>query len=259
MLAKIIEFGIKKNKINLFIEKPGVKNFTEIKRILKIYNDKKTKIKIKFGFNHKYHESIILANQLIKNNQIGKLMYLRGVYGHGGNKDYRKEWRGKKKYSGGGELIDQGIHLIDLSRFFLGEFNSIKSDLNTFFRNTKVEDNAFLMLKGKKKLAFLHASWTEWKNRLLIEIFGKKGKIEINGKGGSYGIETLTLYKMFKNKEKPLKKIWVFKGNLKSWKNELEEFYKEIKNNKNNSKKNLKNVYENFKIINQIYKKNDHS
>ena len=66
-------------------------------------------------------------------------------------------------------MVDQGIHLIDLSRFFLGEFNSIKFNLNTFLRNTKAEDNVFLMLKSKKKIAFLHASWTEWKNKLLID------------------------------------------------------------------------------------------
>ena len=255
LLFKIAAYGIKKNSINLFIEKPGVKNFSEIKKLIKIYNSiKGKKIAIRFGFNHRFHKSIIFANKLIKQNKIGKLLYLRGIYGHGGKKNYKKEWRGIKRKSGGGQLIDQGIHLIDLSRYFLGNLKAYNKHLDTIYWNTKVEDNVFLTLKKEKKIAFLHASWTEWKNKFYLEIFGKRGKIEIEGKGGSYGKEKLTIYKMKKNKIKPDINIFQFGNEDNSWRTELDLFCKEMKT-KNNSIFHLNNMYENFKIINEIYKK----
>ncbi len=255
LLFKITSFGLKLNKIHLFVEKPGVKNLKEIENLIKIYRSlKKSKISIRFGFNHRFYKSITLAKKLIKGDEIGSLLYLRGVYGHGGKKNYSKEWRGLKNQSGGGQLIDQGIHLIDLSRFFLGKLNVQSSYFDNMFWNTKVEDNIFMTLKYKKKIAFLHASWTEWKNKFYLEIFGKKGKIEISGKGGSYGAEKVTIFKMHKKQIKPNKKIINFSNNDLSWKYELNLFFKDIEKT-NDTFFHLKNLYENFKIINTIYKK----
>ena len=255
LLFRIAAYGLKLNRINLFVEKPGVKNLKEIKNLIKIYqSSKKSKISIKFGFNHRFHKSIIFAKKLIKENEIGSLLYIRGVYGHGGKKNYNKEWRGIKNQSGGGQLIDQGIHLIDLSRYFLGPLKVQGAYFDNMFWNTKVEDNIFMTLKYKKKIAFLHSSWTEWKNKFHLEIFGKKGKIEINGKGGSYGAEKVTIFKMLQSQIKPQKKIINFYNKDLSWKYELNYFFENIKK-KNDSYSHLKNLYENFKIINEIYKK----
>ena len=52
------------------------------------------------------------------------MMFLRGRYGHGGRKGYDREWRANPALSGGGELIDQGVHLIDLAGWFLGDFTT---------------------------------------------------------------------------------------------------------------------------------------
>ena len=117
-------------------------------------------------------------------------MFIRGQYGHGGRKGYDKEWRSKFKLSGGGELIDQGTHLIDLSRCLLGEFKKIQADLKTYFWKMKVEDNCFLTLTNKHgNIAFLQASCTEWKIHLTLKYMEKKGKLQIEGLGGSYGTE----------------------------------------------------------------------
>jgi predicted dehydrogenase len=153
-LSKILLHAYKK-KIHILVEKPGSKNLKEIIKI--ISKVKNTKIKIRVGFNHRYHPSIIKAEEIIKSGIIGKPMYLRARYGHGGRLGYEKEWRAKPSISGGGELIDQGSHLIDLSRLFLGEFNEAKGFINTYFWKMQVEDNAFLTLKTKSnKVAFLH-------------------------------------------------------------------------------------------------------
>jgi predicted dehydrogenase len=183
-------------------------------------------------------------------------MYIRGVYGHGGRKNYHKEWRFNKKLSGGGELIDKGSHLIDLSRLFLGNLKVYSSFLANYFWKTKLEDNCFIALKNdKNNFSFLHSSSTEWKNKFIFEIFCKKGKIEICGLGKSYGNEKLILYKMKKNMGIPKKKEFNF-SKLKtnnSWKIEINEFYESIIKSKH-CYPNLNDVCNNLKIINKIYK-----
>ena len=240
------------SKKHVLVEKPGAISLKKLSKLLNECNKLKHKRLIHVGYNHRYHPSILLAKKLIFQNQIGSLMYLRARYGHGGRKNYNKQWRMNKSISGGGELIDQGSHLIDLSRFFMGNFKKVYPVLRNFFwkNHSNVDDNAFVTLSTKdKKIAFLHCSCTEWKNKFSLEIFGKKGKIEISGLGGSYGKESLTLYKMKKSMGIPSKKIWKFQNNKdNSWKQEINTFFSEIKNNKKSSC-GLEEAYENMKII----------
>ncbi|NMC05889.1 MAG: gfo/Idh/MocA family oxidoreductase, partial [Candidatus Lokiarchaeota archaeon] len=125
-------------------------------------------------------------------------MFIRARYGHGGRIGYDREWRASKDVAGGGELIDQGVHVIDLIRHVTGEeFNAAIGFVETMFWNMEVEDNAFVTLKNNKnQVAQFHVSCTSWKNTFSFEIFCKTGQISINGLGRSYGIETLTFYKM---------------------------------------------------------------
>ena len=199
------------------------------------------------------------AKELIKNKLIGKILYIRAVYGHGGRLNYEKEWRFKKKISGGGELIDKGSHLIDLSRLFLGDLKVISSKLKNYFWKMQLEDNCFLILENKRgSSAFLHASCTEWKNKFLFEIFGQFGKIEIRGLGKSYGEEKLIFYKMLKKMGKPKKKEFRFLKKDYSWKKELDEFSIDIIK-KRVSSPGIIDIYKNLEIINKIYKINDNN
>src|SRR5262249_24030873 len=146
---------------------------------------------------HRYHPAVRKARELIEAGAVGELMFLRGRYGHGGRIGYHKEWRSNPSISGGGELIDQGVHLIDLSRWFLGDFEKISGIAQTFYWQMPVDDNSFLLLQtGDQKTAFLHCSCTEWKNLFSFELYGRSGKLHIEGLGGSYGPEKLTHYRM---------------------------------------------------------------
>lgn len=252
MHSKILKTAIKK-RLHVFVEKPAGVSTNETMKINNTLKNSKF-LAVRVGFNHRYHPSFIKAKKMIEKNYIGKLMYIRAVYGHGGRLNYNNEWRFNKKLSGGGELIDKGSHLIDLSRFFLGNIEAHKSLLTTSFWKMSLEDNCFLILKNKKNnIAFLHASCTEWKNKFIFEIFGKKGKIEINGLGRSYGRETLTYYKMSKKMGPPKKNIYNFKTEDYSWKLELNDFYDDIIK-KRTSVPGIIDAYENLKIINNIYK-----
>ena len=253
-LSRILIECLKNNK-HVLVEKPGAIDPNQLKKAFKIAKVKKLLVKV--GYNHRYHEAIIKSKELIKKNKIGELMYIKASYGHGGRVGYEKEWRMNPKLSGGGELIDQGSHLIDLSQMYLGNVENFKSLLTTSYWKSKVDDNSFIILKNKNnKTAFLHASCSEWKNCFKLEIYGKKGKIKINGKGGSYGKEKITLYKMKKTMGKPNITSFKLKSTVdKSWKNEMDDFYNDLKN-KNFKNKNLKNSIQTLNIIKKIYKEN---
>jgi predicted dehydrogenase len=156
-------------------------------------------------------------------------MFIRGRYGHGGRVGYDKEWRANPKLSGGGELIDQGIHLIDLARCFLGDFKKIDGHAATYFWEMPVDDNAFLSLQtAKGQTAWLHVSCTEWKNLFSFEIYGRDAKLHIEGLGGSYGMERLSHYQMKPEMGVPDTKLYEFPGPDESWRKEMIEFEKDV-------------------------------
>ena len=147
------------------------------------------------GYTLRHHPAVQLGWKWMREGRIGEPMYLRGRYGHGGRPGYEREWRMDPEMGGGGELLDQGVHLIDLSRAFLGDFSEAVGLTGSFFwgaPKSQAEDNAFLLLRTRqKKTASLHASWTQWKNLFSFEVFGTEGSITVEGLGGSYGPERL--------------------------------------------------------------------
>jgi predicted dehydrogenase len=181
-----------KNKKHVLCEKPLGRNSEEAKSIIEIA--KKSGVVLKTGFNHRHHPAIYKGKQVADSNEIGNIYYLRCIYGHGGRPGYEKEWRASKDLCGGGELLDQGVHIVDLFRWFLGDFDEVYGQINTFYWNMEVEDNAFAMFRTKKRqMAFMHTSWTQWKNKFLFEVFGEKGYLIVDGLGGSYGKERLII------------------------------------------------------------------
>jgi predicted dehydrogenase len=218
-----------KNSKHVIVEKPVARNPAELKKLVDVA--RKSRVKVKVGFNHRFHPAIQKARELIKEGVIGELMFVRARYGHGARKGYEKEWRSIPEIAGGGEVLDQGIHIIDLSRVFLGEFNQVLGIVDTMFWDRKPEDNGFMILRTPRgKIAHLSASCTQWKNLFSFEIFGKTGQINIDGLGRSYGIETLTLYKMKPEMGIPDKSVFEFPGEDDSWRLELENLINSIEN-----------------------------
>jgi len=250
-LAEITLAAIEAGK-HVLVEKPAARNTTELKPV--IAAAEKMGVKVHVGFNHRYHRAFRKARELFKAGVLGELMFIRARYGHGGRIGYDKEWRAKPELSGGGELVDQGPHLIDLSRWFLGEFEDIQGFAHTYFWNMPVDDNGFMLLKtAKQQVAFLHASCTEWKNLFSMEIYGRDAKLEISGLGGSYGVERLTCYKMLPGMGPPETTTWEYPMGDDSWAVELDEFYEDIRLNREPSA-GLKDAYQALTVIEKIYK-----
>jgi len=182
-------------------------------------------------------------------------MYVRGRYGHGGRIGYEKEWRADPKQSGGGELLDQGVHLIDLARWFLGDFVEVEGFAHTYYWQMPVEDNGFLLLKtARQQVAFLHASCTEWKNLFSLEIYGRQAKIDITGLGGSYGVERLTLYRMLPEMGPPETIAWEYPQEDQSWKWEFEEFLEDIRLRREPSA-NLRDAQAVLRVVQSVYRR----
>lgn len=226
-LAEITLTAIDKGK-HVLVEKPAARNVTELTPAVEAMVQRNVLVRV--GFNHRYHRAFRRARTIIDQGELGELMFVRARYGHGGRVGYDKEWRANPKLSGGGELIDQGTHLIDLARWFLGDFSEIQGAAHTYFWEMPVDDNVFMTLQTpKRQVAFLHASCTEWKNIFSFEIYGRLGKLHVEGLGGSYGIERLTYYKMLPQMGPPETVIWEYPMEDDSWSVEFAEFMEDIK------------------------------
>ena len=250
-LAEITLAAINAGK-HVLVEKPAARSATELESA--IAAAEKQNVKVHVGFNHRYHRALRKAKEIVDSGELGELMFIRARYGHGARIGYDREWRANPALSGGGELIDQGPHLIDLSRWFLGEFVEVQGFAHTYYWDMPVDDNGFMMLKTEKQqVAFLHASCTEWKNLFSMEIYGREGKLDISGLGGSYGVERLTYYKMLPEMGPPETTSWEYPMGDDSWMVEMAEFYEDIRLNRTPSA-GLNDAYESLKIIQQIYK-----
>ena len=250
---------LKKN-ISVFCEKPPGRNINDIKRVIKI--EKKSKGKLKYGFNHRYHGSIELAKNIISKKKLGKVLNIRGLYGKSKIVTYEKgEWRSKKKYAGGGILLDQGIHMLDIFNYFVGPFDKFKSYISNNYWKYDIEDDVFAIFKNPKGIiASIHSTAIQWEHKFRIEISLQKGSIELNGilsGTKSYGAESISIINIKTNKftNRIKKKIIYFKKD-NSWKKEIDEFAKivENKNKKINYNGTSKEALSVMNMIDKIYK-----
>lgn len=224
-----------KQGCHVFSEKPPGKSLEDALRMQKVQSGVSGKV-LKFGFNHRYHHSVIEAKSLLDSGFLGEVVCVRGVYGKAGNLG-KAEWRNDAAISGGGILLDQGIHMLDLLHYFVGDFTEINGFVdNLVWKESPVEDTAFVTMRTKDgKVATLHSSAIQWKHKFDIDITCTDGYIALNGlltSTKSYGEERITYYK--KDLEQKSGRI----GNPKeytlcfdedeSWDYEIEEFYNAV-------------------------------
>src|SRR5215469_5867417 len=225
-LAEVTAAAIRAGK-HVIVEKPAGISVKQVDELIALAE--KHKVCVRVGFNHRYHPAFTKAREIFASGVMGEMMFIRGRYGHGGRVGYDREWRADPKLSGGGELIDQGIHLIDLAGWFLGEFKKVDGHADTYFWDMPVDDNAFLSLQtAEGQTAWLHVGCTEWKNLFSLEIYGRNTKLHIEGLGGSYGVEKLFHYQMKPEMGIPDTKIYEFPGPDDSWRNEMLAFERDV-------------------------------
>jgi predicted dehydrogenase len=217
-----------RNHKHVLCEKPLGRNAQESLAILEAVED--TGIVLKTGFNHRHHPGITKAKEMLDRGEIGEVMFIRCRYGHGGRPNYEKEWRANKDLCGGGELLDQGVHIVDLFRWFAGDFDEAFGYTPTCYWDIQVEDNAFAIFRKKNGIvATMHTSWTQWKNLFSFEVFGKDGYLIIDGLGDSYGTEILRIGRRRPEGGVPNEETIQFGAPDISWREEWKEFLAAIK------------------------------
>lgn len=179
---------------HVFCEKPPGRSVADIQKI-RAAEAKNPGQKLQFGFNHRYHYSVLEAKNMVDSGVFGKILWARGVYGKMGGDGFEQQWRSSPDEAGGGILLDQGIHMLDLFRHFIGDFNKIQSIVDTMYWDIPLEDNAFALLETKsKQVAMIHSSATQWHHKFNLEICLEEGYINLTGilsSTRSYGDETL--------------------------------------------------------------------
>ncbi len=248
---------------HVFCEKPPCFTGADMEEIRKAENASNGK-KLMYGFNHRYHDSIIRMKKIIESGEFGKILWMRGRYGKSVTTDYFKEWRAEKKFAGGGILIDQGIHMLDLFLHLGGDFDKVKADVSNLYWNLDVEDNVFVILKDTKSgmVASLHSTITQWRHLFSLEVFMEKGYMVLNGlvtSTMSYGKEVLSIAK---NRSSAPAATW--KDEVKtqyidnnSWRYEMEHFLNAIKTNASITIGNSNDAQKLMNIVDEIYKSKD--
>ena len=247
-----------KKGIHVFCEKPPARSLKELLPIKKLHKD--SNLKLMYGFNHRFHLSVSKAKQIIDEGSLGKVINLKGTYGKSKMISFNQtDWRTEREKSGGGILLDQGIHMLDLMNFFSGGFDKIFSIIKNSFWNYDVEDNAFVLMENDNGVvAQLHSSATQWRHTFSLEITLEKGSLILGGiltNSKSYGNETLKIIFSDPDNDKgdPLEELLSFDKDV-SWDLEVRSFTDAIRNSDNIVNGSIDQATEIMDLIEKIYK-----
>lgn len=242
--------------LHVFCEKPPGRDLTDIKKVIET-EKLHPGVLLKYGFNHRYHDSVREAMRIIKSGELGEIINVRGVYGKSKIIPFTGQWRAERKYAGGGILLDQGIHMVDLMRFFCGEFVEVKSYVSNSYWKHDVEDNAYALLKDTQdRIAILHSSATQWQHRFSLEITLREGYLELQGilsGSKSYGEEKLIMGKRDESEVGAAQEEIITYLEDNSWKDEIFEFADAIINNQPIQSGTSLDAYLTMKLVYNIY------
>ena len=245
------------NGLHVFCEKPPGRNIEDIKRVVDV-EKKFPSLKLKYGFNHRYHESIKEAVKIINSEELGTIINLRGLYGKSRVIPFSGGWRSQRELAGGGILLDQGVHMLDLMRYFCGEFIEVKSFISNNYWSHDVEDNAYALMKDTSgRIAMLNSSATEWQHKFRLEIALTEGYINLSGilsGSKSYGEEKIVFGRRDEesnNGQMKSNTLQFLSDN--SWIDEINEFANAIISNKKIVSGNSKDALETMKLVFKIY------
>jgi predicted dehydrogenase len=244
--------------LHVFCEKPPGRDMNDIAAVMRC-KQAHPGLQLKYGFNHRYHDSVSDAMNVIQSKELGEVINLVGVYGKskiisfGQNSD----WRSKRSVAGGGILLDQGIHMVDLLRLFAGEFTNVQSYVSNSHWQHDVEDNAYALMKTDDgKIAMLHSSATQWRHRFKLDISLSKGSITLSGilsGSKSYGAEKISIAWASSDERGDPKEQTTRYNEDNSWAREIEEFSNAIVGKGVITHGTVHDAYKTMELVYRIY------
>ena len=257
-LNKPLTIQILQTGKHVFCEKPPAFTAEDVEKIRTV--EKESGKVLMYGFNHRYHNSIKHMKKLIDEEEFGKVLWMRGRYGKSVDDTFLDNWRSEKEYAGGGILIDQGIHMVDLFLYLGGDFDRVHASVSNLYWNLNVEDNVFATLENTETglAASLHSTMTQWRHLFSLEVFLEKGYLVLNGlntSSNTYGNEILTIAK---NRSAAPAATWEDEEDItyhtdESWHSEAVEFFSAIKSNRSVKIGNSSDALKLMKLIDKIY------
>tara|TARA_B110000008_G_scaffold72640_1_gene73757 strand:- start:10468 stop:11508 length:1041 start_codon:yes stop_codon:yes gene_type:complete len=244
--------------LHVFCEKPPGRNVEDIKKVIQIEN-LNSSLKLMYGFNHRYHESVQKALKLVQAGELGKVINIRGLYGKAKLITFNQpDWRTKREIAGGGVLLDQGIHMVDLMRLFGGDFSEVHSFISNRHWGYDVEDNAYALMKTKDGvIGMLNSSATQWRHRFNLDINLEFGSIILGGiisGTKSYGAETITILKADPDNDNGDPKEHIIRYNRDpSWDEEIIVFVNAILNNTQVHSGSSQDALKTMELVYKIY------
>ena len=254
---KVTMAGLKKG-LHTFCEKPPGKDVHDIESVIEV-EKQNPHLKLMYGFNHRYHESVKEALEIVKSGSLGSIINMKGVYGKSKLITFNQPgWRVQRDIAGGGVLLDQGIHMVDLMRLFAGDFKEVHSFVSNNHWKYDVEDNAYGLMKSSSGIvAMIHSSATQWRHRFNLDINLEGGNIILGGilsGTKSYGSETLTIITADPDNDRGDPKENTIKYNIDpSWSDEIKSFINAIIHNKPISNGSSNDALETMKLVYRIY------
>jgi len=218
---------------HVFCEKPPAFSAREVEEVTQVERVAGGR-KLMYGFNHRHHDSIIKAKELVDSGSYGRILWMRGRYGKSVDPSFYSNWRSKRELAGGGIMMDQGIHMLDLFLMMAGNFDEVQAFVSNLYWKLDVEDNVFATFRSREGLvASLHSTMTQWRHLFSLEIFLEKGYIVINGlltDSGTYGEEAMTIAK---NRTAAPAATWRDEEHFRfdvdnSWRYEVQHFFEAI-------------------------------
>jgi predicted dehydrogenase len=247
--------GLRKG-LHVFCEKPPGRTVEDVKRVLAV-KEKHPDLKLKYGFNHRYHDSVREALRILKSGRLGDIVNVRGIYGKSKVTPFEGSWRSERKYAGGGILLDQGIHMVDLMRLFCGEFVDVKSFVSNSYWKCDVEDNAYAVMRDRKgRVAMLHSSATQWQHKFSLEIYLAEGYLELQGlltNTKSYGEEKLIIGRRSSSATGTEREEVITYIEDNSWRDEIDEFATAIVGKRPILNGSVEDALETMRLVYAIY------
>ncbi len=255
LAAEVTIAGLKR-RLHVFCEKPPGRDVADIEEVIEVERHN-PKCILKYGFNHRYHDSVREALRIVQSGELGQVLNVRGVYGKSKVIPFSGGWRAERKYAGGGILLDQGIHMVDLILLFCGEFTEVKSYISNKYWHHDVEDNVFVLMRNVHgQIAMLHSTATQWEHCFHMHIAMAKGYLELRGilsGSKSYGEEQLIIGRRSESDAGTLKKEVITYLEDNSWRDEIYEFADAILQGNEIKHGTSKEALETMKTVYSIY------